>query len=230
MVGVNFKEVGQPSGDVQELIAPAGLVGIDWSDFSSRDQLMVWDPVSQGYPVFYSWTGPDGDLMMPGLSDKWIDLGAFDGTIPEITLPVGGAFWISTESVSAAVTSIGEVKEDATNVPLKAGLNMIACTLPVDVNLNNDAKIVFNGLDGINWGDFSSRDQLMIWDATSQGYPVFYSWTGADGDSMMPGLSNKWIDLGTFDGTIPTITLPVNGAAWIVRTTGTAASIDIPGL
>jgi len=230
MVGVNFKEVGQPSGDLQTLLDLTDLVGIDWGTVTGGDQLMVWNATSQGYPVLYSWTGADADTVMPGLANKWIDVNTFDGTIPEITLPVGSAAWIVTESVVASLTSKGEVKEDATNVPLKAGFNMIASTLPTDVDLNNDAKIVFNGLEGIDWGTVTGGDQLMIWDATSQGYPVLYSWTGAGADTVMPGLANKWIDVNTFDGTIPTITLPVNGAAWIVRTTGTTASVDIPGL
>ena len=240
MVGVNFREVGKSSGDLQKLLAPDGLVGVDWDSLDGGAQLMVWDPLIQGYPVFYSWTGADADTELGevGVANKWVDLAEFDGTaatIPVINVSVGSAAWILAEGVSASFTSQGEVKEDATNVPLKTGLNMVANTLPVDVNFNNGAKIVFNGLEGVDWDSLDGGDLLMIWDATIQGYPVFYSWTGADADTELGevGVANKWVDIAEFDGTaatIPVINLPVNGAAWILRTTGTTASIDIPGL
>jgi len=240
MVGVNFKEVGKPSGDLQTLFLPSGLVGVNWGTLLGGDQLMVWDPAAQGYPIFYTWTGADADTELgeTGVANKWVDLNTFDGTpstLPVIDLSVGGAAWIVTESASASFISHGEVKEDATGIPLLAGMNMIANTLPIDINLNSGTKMVFNGLAAVDWGTLLGGDQLMVWDSTAQGYPIFYTWTGADADTELgeTGVSNKWVDLNTFDGTsatVPVIDLSINGAVWVVRSTGSSASVDIPGL
>lgn len=243
MIGVNFVSVGAINGsvDIQNLLTPAGLTGVDWSTVSGGDQLYIWDANAQGYPVFYSWTGADADtqLATTGVNNKWVDLGTFDGTaatIPSLVVPAGTAAWIvKNDAVSASVVFSGQVQQSVTTNHLVQGFNMFANSLPMDLSVNGGTQVTFSGLAGVDWSTVSGGDQLLVWDSSSQGYPVFYSWTGADADTQLAttGVSNKWVDLGTFDGTaatIPAITIPVGGAAWIVRTTGTAASVNIAGL
>ncbi len=243
MIGVNFEAVGATDGKVsiQDLVSATGLTGVDWGTVSGGDQLLIWDASNQFYPVFYSWTGADADTALgtTGVNNKWVDLGTFDGTaatVPTLLVPAGSAAWIvRTSGTAASLVFSGQVKQGGGSQTLSQGYNMFANALPVDLAMNNSAQVTCAGLAGVDWGTVSGGDQLLVWDASNQYYPVFYSWTGADADTALgtTGVSNKWVDLGTFDGTaatVPAVTIPVGGGAWIVRTAATAASITTAGL
>jgi len=206
--------------------------------------LMIWDPAAQGYPVFYTWTGPDAESVggtEAGTNNKWVDLGTWEGdvaTLPEIAIPVGGAAWIlRTTASEASVTFAGQVKTTATELALSQGFNMFANSMPIALSMNTASQVTYTGLAGISdWNAMTGGDQLMIWDPAAQGYPVFYTWTGPDAESVggtEAGTNNKWVDLGTWEGdvaTLPEITIPVGGAAWLQRTSAGVASINIPAL
>jgi hypothetical protein len=250
MIGVNFEAIGGGQADLNKMITPTGLVGVDWAGTGDpKDQLLVWDPDAQGYPVFYSWTGADAESSggcEAGTNNKWVNLGAWNGDLaglPVINVPVGGAAWIQRASAvgAASVTFAGQVNTNSATLELKAGFNMFANAMPVVVDMNNSAKVTFTGLDGVDWaGTGDPKDQLLVWDPAAQGYPVFYSWTGADAESSggcEAGTNNKWVNLGAWNGDVaglPVINLPVGGASWIQRTTTIlptpSASINISGL
>jgi len=245
MVGVNFEAVGGGAADLNNVVIPDGLAGIsDWDNFTGGDQLLIWDPAAQGYPVFYTWTGPNAESVggcEAGTNNKWVDLNTWNldvATLPVIDIPVGGAAWVLRTTVGlASLTFSGQVKTTATQVALEQGFNMFANTMPVSLNANNASQVTFTGLAGISdWDNFTGGDQLLIWDPAAQGYPVFYTWTGPNAESVggcEAGTNNKWVDLNTWNldvATLPVIDIPVGGAAWLQRTTAGAASITVSAL
>jgi hypothetical protein len=131
------------------------------------------------------------------VNNKWVDLGTFDGTaatIPTLMVPAGTAAWIvRTTGTAASLVFSGQVQQNATTNTLSQGFNMFANSLPTELSMNNGAQITYTGLTGVDWSTVSGGDQLLVWDAASQYYPVFYSWTGADADTALgtTGVSNN---------------------------------------
>jgi len=236
MVGVNFEKVGSGGADLNTMTF-TGLAEVNYETTTGGDQLLIWDPAAQGYPTTYSWCGPNADASMSttGMNNKWIDFATFDGeTVPVVTVPVSGAAWILRTTVgSASATFAGQVKTSASTISLFEGYNMVANSMPTSVNLNDVAKLTYTSLVEVNYETTTGGDQLLIWDAAVQGYPTTYSWCGPNADASMSttGMNNKWIDFATFDGeTVPVVTLPVNGAAWLLHTSSDAASVNVSAL
>lgn len=243
MVGVNFVKIGATDKKIslQSLMNCTGLTAVDWDTVTGGDQLYIWDPSVQGYPAIYSWTGTNADTLLSttGVSSKWVDLNTFDGTsatVPELNVSAGSAVWIQrTGDSDASVVFLGQIEIGQMTTNLLSGFNMIAGPKPVVLDLNDSAKITFTGLAAVDWDTVTGGDQLYIWSSSLQGYPAIYSWTGADADTILSttGVSSKWVDLNVFDGTsatVPVLQLQFSGAAWILRTTGTAATVNYTAL
>lgn len=75
-----------------------GLAGFDWVSFTGGDQLLLWDPTSQGYAQQYTWVDADPYFMV-GAVNVWVDPGTFAPV--DVSVPVGGAFWVQKTTAAA---------------------------------------------------------------------------------------------------------------------------------
>jgi len=200
MIAVNWLKVGAAGISVQELLDTSSMQ--KGNSFLNADNLILWDPVGQGYQTLFLYSSPGS----PAWDGKWVAQGP---VIPTNMLYNGDAAWFRRRGSSNIVSYImGEVPADSSNVTsFVQGYNMFGSGFTSDFEINSPS----NNWTGAKKGSsFLNADNIIIWDASAQTYQTLFLYNSPGS----PAWDGKWVAQGPV---IATNVLKVGQGAWFRR-------------
>lgn len=180
MMGCVFKGLGSETVSLNDLLT---------GDFVAGDQVQLYVAATGGYTL-YTYNATSG----------WMN-----GRVSADDRPValGDSFWLYTPGREVTVTVKGAVSADNFTYTSVQGLQMVASTLPLPLEIN-----------GATWTGLSNGDQIQVAN-TSGGYTI-YTYSTATG---------KWMQ-----GRVPAdVTIPVGSSMWLnTATAGVTLTVSNP--
>jgi len=169
MYVVPFEAVGGGDISIPDLLSgdltPGGGAG-------SADNILIWNPATSGYDVYYLYDNGDGTATW-WKGDDSAEMG---------TVPPGTTFWYEAKGGNGSVTVAGQVITTATfNLAVTGGnFNMLANPYPVAFDPNDTAAIDWLACGATPGAGAGGADNILIWDASTSGYTVYYLYDNGD--------------------------------------------------
>jgi len=200
---------GSNAISVQDLFDTSALQ--QYQSLYLADRLMLWDRAQQRYKVLWLY----GNDAYPSWDGKWIDE---RGDIATNQITRGEAFWYQRIGVATSVTLTGVVPEDAsfTHAPFRtngARYNLFGSAYAADFVFNSSNDTL--RLTGRQGWDFSTSDNVLLWDASLQRYKLLWLYDALPSYSSWDG---RWIADGFL---MATDQLSVAHGAWYKRSGAT---------
>ena len=163
---------------------PTSSVIAAGADGAAADNVEIYDPVADKYTVFFYRTASKG-------AQGWQcdDASITDPTNYAIH-PNDGLVVLRKQSADGSLVISGSVKDgptmvrvDGDSTPGKTTLNILANQIPVNqLTPSNSGVYTGDGATGLQSGaDASSADNLLVFDAASNAYKVFFYRTASKG-------------------------------------------------
>ena len=177
MVSVPFEGTDGDGFKLNKCLSGVNLTGT--ADFSTADQIQIWDATTGSYDSWYYYEAGDE---YTGWWDVISQSKMFEDAYPN-GLPAGSAFWYKSAASATQNGSMivsGQVP-DAASVDfevLKGKFNMVAYPYPVAFKLNDSKQVSWKDAHGTS--DFSTADQIQIWDAATGSYDSWYYYEAGD--------------------------------------------------
>ena len=219
MVSVPFEGTDGDGFKLDFCLSGVDLTGT--ADYSTADQIQFWDAATGAYENWYYYEAGDA---YTGWWDVNTQMKMFEDQYPN-GLPAGSAFWYKSAagaSKNGTVVVAGQVPNAASvDVEILNGkFNMVAYPYPVAFKLNDSKQVSWATANGT--ADYSTADQIQIWDAATGAYENWYYYEAGDAYT-------GWWDVNTqmkmFEDVYST-GLPVGKPFWYKAAAGTG-SFDI---
>ncbi len=211
-----FQDVQSGEVDINKVLT--GLTSVAYDDnfdfWTTAPQIQV-QKATGGYDLYYYLT--DGYVDDETYQEGWCDS---MGTIVELKLASGTAFWFKNPSDSVGLTVSGEVESlDSVDVVVpQSKFTLVANAYPMSVTLNGtgmtSSDIVSVPYDD-NFDFWTTAPQIQVQKATG-GYDLYYYLTDGyvDDETYQEG----WCDsMGTI---VSEATIPVGAGFWMKGTSG----------
>lgn len=163
---------------VGSVFGPANESGLGGGDFTTADQILVYNGTS--YDTYYYQT--------VGLGGTGWRKGGDAVTDAANTVLFGEEGIIIKRKQAGAVNVVllGAVKTGSTSIPVAPGTNIISNVYAGNVTLGSSGLYTGNATTGLASGDFTSADQVLIWNGTSYD-SYYYQTSGLGGNGWRKG-------------------------------------------
>ncbi|HQL08054.1 MAG TPA: hypothetical protein PLE35_00535, partial [Lentisphaeria bacterium] len=186
MLACNFDGVGEAAGMTLDELVPGTTPGLTGSGSAGNaDNILVFDADSQGYTIYYLYYATKGTTTY---NNQWV-LNA--STPAGVTLQSGDAFWLNLKNTTdLPATFVGQVPAEASKtLTLKQGFNMIGGQFTADWDPNG-LGTAFWAANGTGSGSAGNADNILVFDAATQGYTIYYLYYATKGTTTY---NNQWV-------------------------------------
>jgi hypothetical protein len=193
MLACNFDAVGV-STNTLDVVIPGTLPGLIGGNNSGvADDIMVFDPVAQGYSTYFLWYTTKTTGGANANNYKWVVSGA---TLAGVVLKSGDPFWYkskSTTNISITATFAGEVPTTNKNITIRPGFNMIAGNYAADWDPNGLGTNYWATSGAVGGNNSGTGDDIMIFDPDAQGYTTYFLWYTTKTTGGANANNYKWV-------------------------------------
>ena len=176
------------------VFGPNNEAGLKGGDSTSADQILIFN--GTGYDTYYFYDD--------GVDRGWVDS---QGTAA-VNRPIyseDGLLVKRRDASPVNVVLMGAVKTGATSVPVFSGTNILSNMYAAPMTLGSSGLRTGNPATGVQGGDSTSADQVLLYNGT--GYSTYYFYDD--------GVDQGWIDAAT-GASASNVQIPV-GASFIVK-------------
>ena len=213
-----FQDVQSGEVDVSKVVT--GLTSVSYDDnfdfWTTAPQIQVQKSEGAGYDIYYYLT--DGYVDDETYEEGWCDSA---GTLVDLKLAPGVAFWIKNPNNDASLVVSGAV-ENGDSIDITVPQNkftLVANAFPMSVTLNG-AQMTSSDIVSVSYDDdfnfWNTAPQIQIQKSTGAGYDIYYYLTDGyvDDETFREG----WCDSA---GTLITdASIPVGAGFWMKGVTG----------
>jgi len=186
MLACNFDGVGGADGMTLDELVPGTTPGLTGAATSGNaDNILVFDAATQGYTTYYLYYATKGSTTY---NYKWV----LNSVTPAgVTLKSGDAFWLSLKNATdLPATFVGQVPAEASKtLTLKKGFNSIGSIFAADWDPNS-LGTDFWAANGTGAATSGNADNILLFDATTQGYTTYYLYYATKGTTTY---NNQWV-------------------------------------
>ena len=210
---LGFEGVADGSTDVNDILT--GFTGVNFDESyefqKTAPQIQVLNAAGTGYTIYYYLN--DGYVDDSTFVEGWCDS---DGTLVNLDITPGTAFWVKIPGGDTATTAAGAVSnESSVDVNIAANkFTLLGNAFPIAVTLNGSAFCSddITGVDFDEGYEFQkTAPQIQVLNAAGTGYTIYYY------------LNDGYVDDSTFvegwcdsDGTLVSdTTIGVGSGFWI---------------
>ena len=181
-------------------MASTPLVGSNSS--SSADQIQFYDNASAAIAAYF--------LRADGIT--WRKVGTTDAA-NKTPIPPGVGVFISKKTGVVTLTAVGNVRLNDFSVPYRAGLQLAAPGVPIDVTPASQGGTAANGWTGNN--SSSSADQIQVYNPAVSAFDSYF----------LRGDGTTWRKVGTTDAVTTTVVATSGQAFFVSRKTADSSNI-----
>ena len=228
MVGVQFEGVASGDGEIalKDFIT-GDFKGTDWDEndeyFQTATEIQVWDGTTYAYYYYLNeHTIEPGTAWEVKVEKGWCD--DWGESAAEVTFIPGQAVWFHNRTGDCTITTPGQViTEDDTEIPCANNtFTMAANFMPVELDLNNEDQVAYDGIVGTDWDEndeyFQTATEIQVWDGTTYAYYYYLNeHTIEPGTAWEVKVEKGWCDDW---GEFASDTIAVGRGFWIHARTG----------
>ena len=173
VAGVSFKV--RKHWTVGSVFGATNEAGIGGGNSTTADQILIWDPTTSGYKIYFYQTSGLGGT-------GWRRLGVAGDAGGAIIYPDDAVIVRRLQNSNVGVVLLGAVKTGPTSVPVSSGVNFVGNVYAAPLTLADSGIYTGNATTGLAGGNSTTADQILIWNTATNGYDIyFYQTSGLGG-------------------------------------------------
>lgn len=187
--------------------------GLSGGTSTSADEILLY--ASTGYQIYYYQTSGLGGTGWRLVGDQSTDA---SGTV---IYPEEGMIIKRLQAAPANIVLMGAVKTGQTSVAIVPGLNFIGNIYASAMTLSDSNLYTGSSTTGIAGGTSTSADEILIWNASVNGYDIYYYQTSGLGGT-------GWRKVGDQSNDASGASIPVGTSVIVKRLAATGFNWVIP--
>jgi uncharacterized protein (TIGR02597 family) len=197
----------RPHWTIASVFGATNQNGLTGGSSTTADQILVWDPVAQGYTTYFYKTSGLG-----GTGWRTFASSSADASLA-VLYPDDGFIIARNQSSSVTITVTGSVKTGQTSIPVPPGYTLLGNVYGTGMTLADSGLYTGNPATGVAGGSSTTADQILIWNPTTSGYDTyFYKTSGLGGTG--------WRSFNSASTDASTTPIPAGAALFINRIGG----------